>query len=134
MVTFKYVLQKVVVFILKCYIARNKVMQKQYRNFTSSKNVLCIVLFHVMLGLFFMLTNMWSGNHCYRYSPNIKEIKVVNHRKVRRARLYYLRDKLPRLSTFKWKPLHTCLLIFLNPDVVLYFSVNFFFPLRWIYL
>lgn len=35
------------------------------------------------------------------YSPNIKEIRVVNHRKVRRARLYYLRDKLPRLSTFK---------------------------------
>lgn len=38
---------------------------------------------------------------CFRYSPNIKEIKVVSHRKVRRARLYYLRDKLPRLSTFK---------------------------------
>lgn len=37
-----------------------------------------------------------------RYSPNIKEIKVVKHRKVRRARLYYLRNKLPRLSTFKW--------------------------------
>ncbi|KAK4262549.1 hypothetical protein QN277_028097 [Acacia crassicarpa] len=35
------------------------------------------------------------------YSPNIKEIKVVSHRKVRRARLYYLRDKLPRLCTFK---------------------------------
>ncbi|XXG64466.1 hypothetical protein AAC387_Pa05g2414 [Persea americana] len=35
------------------------------------------------------------------YSPNIKEIKVVGHRKVRRARLYYLRDKLPRFSTFK---------------------------------
>ncbi|KAF6158827.1 hypothetical protein GIB67_012470 [Kingdonia uniflora] len=35
------------------------------------------------------------------YSPNIKEIKVVGSRKVRRARLYYLRDKLPRLSTFK---------------------------------
>lgn len=35
------------------------------------------------------------------YSPNIKEIKVVKHRKVRRARLYYLRDKLPRFSTFK---------------------------------
>ncbi|XP_071724989.1 large ribosomal subunit protein bL19cy-like [Rutidosis leptorrhynchoides] len=35
------------------------------------------------------------------YSPNIKEITVVKHRKVRRARLYYLRDKLPRLSTFK---------------------------------
>ncbi|KAF3773256.1 50S ribosomal protein L19 [Nymphaea thermarum] len=34
------------------------------------------------------------------YSPNIKEIKVVSHRKVRRARLCYLRDKLPRLSTF----------------------------------
>ncbi|XP_004511732.1 large ribosomal subunit protein bL19c [Cicer arietinum] len=35
------------------------------------------------------------------YSPNIKEIKVVNHRKVRKARLYYLKDKLPRFSTFK---------------------------------
>ncbi|XP_057977097.1 large ribosomal subunit protein bL19cy-like [Malania oleifera] len=35
------------------------------------------------------------------YSPCIKEIKVVKHRKVRRARLYYLRDKLPRFSTFK---------------------------------
>lgn len=35
------------------------------------------------------------------YSPNLKEIKVVKHRKVRRARLYYLREKLPRFSTFK---------------------------------
>ncbi|KAG5248900.1 50S ribosomal protein [Salix suchowensis] len=35
------------------------------------------------------------------YSPNIKEIKVAKHRKVRRARFYYLRDKFPRLSTFK---------------------------------
>ncbi|GMH28926.1 hypothetical protein Nepgr_030769 [Nepenthes gracilis] len=35
------------------------------------------------------------------YSPNIKELKVVDHRKVRKARLYYLREKLPRLSTFK---------------------------------
>ncbi|CAA6657129.1 unnamed protein product [Spirodela intermedia] len=29
------------------------------------------------------------------YSPNIKEIKVVKHRKVRRARLYYLRTSSP---------------------------------------
>ncbi|KAL8539897.1 hypothetical protein ACS0TY_001484 [Phlomoides rotata] len=35
------------------------------------------------------------------YSPNIKEVRVMKHRKVRRAKLYYLRDKLPRLSTFK---------------------------------
>lgn len=35
------------------------------------------------------------------YSPILKEIKVIKHRKVRRAKLYYLRDKLPRLSTFK---------------------------------
>jgi large subunit ribosomal protein L19 len=35
------------------------------------------------------------------YSPNIKEIKVVKHRKVRQARLYYLKNKLPRFSTFK---------------------------------
>ncbi|KAH7300201.1 hypothetical protein KP509_24G049700 [Ceratopteris richardii] len=33
------------------------------------------------------------------YSPNIKEIKVVSHRKVRRAKLYYLRDKIARLSS-----------------------------------
>ncbi|KAM7491166.1 hypothetical protein LguiA_034087 [Lonicera macranthoides] len=35
------------------------------------------------------------------YSPIIKELIVVKHRKVRRARLYYLRDKLPRFCTFK---------------------------------
>lgn len=40
-------------------------------------------------------------NDCFRYSPNIKEIKILGHRKVRRARLYYLRDKLPKFSTFK---------------------------------
>eukprot|EP00250_Pteridium_aquilinum_P034471 c7637_g1_i1 orf=93-755(+) len=33
------------------------------------------------------------------YSPNITEIKVVNSRKVRRAKLYYLRDKIARLSS-----------------------------------
>ncbi|EES05797.1 hypothetical protein BDA96_04G318000 [Sorghum bicolor] len=35
------------------------------------------------------------------YSPRIKEITVIRHRKVRRAKLYYLKDKLPRFSTFK---------------------------------
>ncbi|KAG0473031.1 hypothetical protein HPP92_014471 [Vanilla planifolia] len=35
------------------------------------------------------------------YSPSVKEIKVVSHRKVRRARLYYLREKLPRFCMFK---------------------------------
>ncbi|KAJ3680564.1 hypothetical protein LUZ60_016842 [Juncus effusus] len=35
------------------------------------------------------------------YSPTIKEIKVVSHRDVRRAKLYYLRDMLPRFYTFK---------------------------------
>eukprot|EP00475_Leptophrys_vorax_P039174 TRINITY_DN7027_c0_g1_i1.p1 TRINITY_DN7027_c0_g1~~TRINITY_DN7027_c0_g1_i1.p1 ORF type:complete len:210 (+),score=12.36 TRINITY_DN7027_c0_g1_i1:81-710(+) len=33
------------------------------------------------------------------YSPNIKEIKVVERRKARRAKLFYLRDKIARLST-----------------------------------
>lgn len=28
------------------------------------------------------------------YSPNIKEIKVIDKKKVRRAKLYYLRDRL----------------------------------------
>ncbi|XP_078162661.1 large ribosomal subunit protein bL19cy-like [Carex rostrata] len=37
------------------------------------------------------------------YSPKIKEIKVVSHRDVRRAKLYYLREKLPRFYTFKKK-------------------------------
>ncbi|XP_044953124.1 50S ribosomal protein L19-2, chloroplastic-like [Hordeum vulgare subsp. vulgare] len=35
------------------------------------------------------------------YSPRIKEIKVIRHKKVRRAKLYYLKYKLPRFSTFK---------------------------------
>lgn len=33
------------------------------------------------------------------FSPNIKEIKVVDRRRARRAKLYYLRDKIARLST-----------------------------------
>ncbi|CAI6010161.1 unnamed protein product [Closterium sp. NIES-65] len=32
------------------------------------------------------------------YSPNIKEITVIGTRKVRRAKLYYLRDKVARMS------------------------------------
>ncbi|KAG5567239.1 hypothetical protein RHGRI_002706 [Rhododendron griersonianum] len=32
-----------------------------------------------------------------RYSPNIKEIKVLDKKKVRRAKLYYLRDKMNAL-------------------------------------
>jgi len=35
------------------------------------------------------------------YSPRIKEIKVIRRKKVRRAKLYYLKYKLPRFSTFK---------------------------------
>ncbi|KAL5208700.1 hypothetical protein ABZP36_033135 [Zizania latifolia] len=34
------------------------------------------------------------------YSPRIKEIKVIRRKKVRRAKLYYLKHKLPRFSTF----------------------------------
>ncbi|BBN04215.1 large subunit ribosomal protein L19 [Marchantia polymorpha subsp. ruderalis] len=33
------------------------------------------------------------------YSPNIKEMKVVDKRRARRAKLYYLRDKIARLSS-----------------------------------
>ncbi|CAM6103106.1 unnamed protein product [Calypogeia fissa] len=33
------------------------------------------------------------------YSPNIKELKVVDKRRARRAKLYYLRDKIARLSS-----------------------------------
>lgn len=32
------------------------------------------------------------------YSPNIKEIKVVDKKKVRRAKLYYLRDRMNALK------------------------------------
>ena len=43
---------------------------------------------------------IWYCRFCVcRYSPNIKEIKVVDKRKVRRAKLYYLRDKIARLSS-----------------------------------
>ncbi|XP_010260787.1 PREDICTED: 50S ribosomal protein L19-1, chloroplastic [Nelumbo nucifera] len=32
------------------------------------------------------------------YSPNIKEVKVLDKKKVRRAKLYYLRDKMNALK------------------------------------
>nr|GLL35750.1 hypothetical protein DM860_016092 [Ipomoea trifida] len=32
------------------------------------------------------------------YSPNIKEVKVVDKKKVRRAKLYYLRDRMNALK------------------------------------
>lgn len=35
---------------------------------------------------------------CDRYSPNIKEIKVLDKKKVRRAKLYYLREKMNALK------------------------------------
>jgi large subunit ribosomal protein L19 len=41
---------------------------------------------------------MYCFSSC-RYSPNIKEIKVIDKRKVRRAKLYYLRDKIARMSS-----------------------------------
>jgi len=60
------------------------------------------MLLHNIPGSIFSGCDMINGFFYYHsYSPNIKEIKVIKHRKVRRARLYYLRDKLPRLSTFK---------------------------------
>lgn len=33
-----------------------------------------------------------------RYSPNIKEIKVLDKKKVRRVKLYYLRNKMNALK------------------------------------
>lgn len=33
-----------------------------------------------------------------RYSPNLREIKVLDKKKVRRAKLYYLRDKMNALK------------------------------------
>jgi large subunit ribosomal protein L19 len=34
----------------------------------------------------------------FRYSPNIKEIKILDRKKVRRAKLYYLRDRMNALK------------------------------------
>lgn len=33
-----------------------------------------------------------------RYSPNLREIKVLDKKRVRRAKLYYLRDKMNALK------------------------------------
>lgn len=33
-----------------------------------------------------------------RYSPNIKEMKILDRKKVRRAKLYYLRDRMNALK------------------------------------
>ncbi|XP_064962540.1 large ribosomal subunit protein bL19cy-like [Musa acuminata AAA Group] len=50
------------------------------------------------------------------YSPNIKEMKVVDKKKVRRAKLYYLRDRMNPLNLF------TSLLLFYN-FIVLMLSI-----------
>ncbi|KAG4171062.1 hypothetical protein ERO13_A12G185350v2, partial [Gossypium hirsutum] len=42
---------------------------------------------------------------CDRYSPNIKEIKVVDKKKVRRAKLYYIRCTSPILGPKPLNPL-----------------------------
>ena len=36
--------------------------------------------------------------NCDRYSPNIKEIKVLDKKRVRRAKLYYLRERMNPLK------------------------------------
>lgn len=52
--------------------------------------------------LYCIVGNLYGTVLCYlpfRYSPNIKEMKVVDKRRARRAKLYYLRDKIARMST-----------------------------------
>jgi large subunit ribosomal protein L19 len=34
----------------------------------------------------------------FSYPPNIKEIKILDRKKVRRAKLYYLRDRMNTLK------------------------------------
>lgn len=34
----------------------------------------------------------------FRYSPNIKEMKILDRKKVKRAKLYYLRDRMNALK------------------------------------
>ena len=45
-----------------------------------------------------MQSSLRNDRMCDRYSPNIKEIKVLDKKKVRRAKLYYLRDKMNALK------------------------------------
>ncbi|KAM0923628.1 hypothetical protein ACQ4PT_005419 [Festuca glaucescens] len=63
-------------------------------------------MFEALLLKMHFIHHNWRGrfNCCILeslYSPRIKEIKVIRRKKVRRAKLYYLKHKLPRFSTFK---------------------------------
>jgi large subunit ribosomal protein L19 len=44
------------------------------------------------------LDNFCDYSFPFSYSPNIKEIKILDRKKVRRAKLYYLRDRMNALK------------------------------------
>ena len=72
------------------------------RRRTSTFTGICIAKRHRGLGSSFTLRSVISGLVVERsfplFTPNIKGFEVLERRKVRRAKLYYLRDKPLRFS------------------------------------
>ncbi|CAL9117440.1 unnamed protein product [Musa textilis] len=84
------------------YIIQLKVEVPENKRRISSMKGIVIARRNAGLNTTFRLRRLVSGVGVESvfplYSPNIKEIKVVDKRKVRRAKLYYLRD---RMNPFK---------------------------------
>ncbi|WOK99055.1 50S ribosomal protein L19-2, chloroplastic [Canna indica] len=84
------------------YIIQMKVEVPENKRRTSSIKGIVIARRNAGLNTTFRLRRMVAGvgveNVFHLYSPNIKEVKVLDKKKVRRAKLYYLRDRMNPLK------------------------------------
>lgn len=79
--------------LLECHRPHDKLNFERSFVFTHFEKIFPVLLF------FLLILYRFYGFLC-RYSPNIKEFKVLEKKKVRRAKLYYLRDRMNALK--KW--------------------------------
>ncbi|XP_051136623.1 50S ribosomal protein L19-2, chloroplastic-like [Andrographis paniculata] len=84
------------------YIVQLKVEVPENRRRTSMLKGVVIARRNAGLNTTFRIRRLVAGvgieNVFHLYSPNIKKIKVLDKKKVRRAKLYYLRDKMNALK------------------------------------
>lgn len=84
------------------YIIQLKVEAPENKRRVSIVKGIVIARRNAGLNTTFRLRRLVAGvgveNLFHLYSPNLKEIKVLDKKKVRRAKLYYLRDKMNALK------------------------------------
>ncbi|CAN4113825.1 unnamed protein product [Withania somnifera] len=84
------------------YIIQLKVEVPENKRRVSTVKGIVIARRNAGLNTTFRLRRLVAGvgveNLFHLYSPNLKEIKVLDKKKVRRAKLYYLRDKMNALK------------------------------------